>query len=151
MSDLLKVADEIETKLKEEGLVGKRIGSGFCFIDNSRDVQFFYNDEQIKKIAEVSNRNNDRIIQIVDDVFSKYGDVNGSVNFKLDNFTFYVRPNMTESEIKEECVGEEDVDESIQAVLLDKNECEFLLKLVKDDVEYKNLYDKLLKTKEKFN
>ena len=38
----LKIANEIEEALNNEGLVGKRMGSGFCFLDNSRDVMFEY-------------------------------------------------------------------------------------------------------------
>ena len=40
--DLLGIATEIENKLKEKKLVDRRLGSGFCFIDNSRDVQLEY-------------------------------------------------------------------------------------------------------------
>ena len=29
--DLLKVSNDIEEALKKEGLVGQRLGSGFCF------------------------------------------------------------------------------------------------------------------------
>ena len=36
--DLLKVSNDIEEALKKEGLVGQRLGSGFCLLDNSRDV-----------------------------------------------------------------------------------------------------------------
>lgn len=42
MSDILKVAEEIEEKLKKVYLVGSRIGSGFNFVNDSRDVQFNY-------------------------------------------------------------------------------------------------------------
>ena len=40
MSNMLKVAEEIEEKLNSVGLVGSRIGSGFNFVNHSRDVQF---------------------------------------------------------------------------------------------------------------
>lgn len=36
MSDMLKVAEEIEEKLNKVGLAGSRIGSGFNFVNNSR-------------------------------------------------------------------------------------------------------------------
>ena len=43
----LKIANEIEEALNKEGLVGNRIGSGFCFLDNSRDVQFEYSSNEV--------------------------------------------------------------------------------------------------------
>lgn len=45
----LKIANEIEETLNNEGLVGKRMGSGFCFLDNSRDVMFEYSSNEVKE------------------------------------------------------------------------------------------------------
>ena len=44
----LKIANEIEQALNKEGLVGKRMGSGFSFLDNSRDVMFEYSSNEVK-------------------------------------------------------------------------------------------------------
>lgn len=56
---ILEISNEIEEALKNEGLVGQRIGSGFCLLDNSRDVQFEYASNEVKdyfsKIEKVIN------------------------------------------------------------------------------------------------
>lgn len=82
--DLLKTATEIENKLKEKGLVGKRVGSGFCFIDNSRDVQLeylqsikVYFSQLEEAIAEVTKNN---------------PEVEVTLKYRSDNFSFYVKP-----------------------------------------------------------
>ena len=82
--DLLGIATEIENKLKEKKLVDRHLGSGFCFIDNSRDVQLEYPKavrdyfSQLEEtIAEITNNN---------------PEVEVTLKYRSDNFSFYVKP-----------------------------------------------------------
>ena len=83
---ILEIANDIEEVLKKEGLVGQRIGSGFCFLDNSRDVQFEYASQEVKdyfsKIEEVIKK-----VSAQDSV-----DFGISLRFREDSFSFYVKP-----------------------------------------------------------
>ena len=110
MSNMLKVAEEIEEKLKSVGLVGSRLGSGFCFIDNSRDVQFEYKKDVIAKIEEITNDYYAKIEEVVKDVISKYDDLTTSFTYRLDNFSFYIAPKREECKCKcEEEVCEDEL------------------------------------------
>ena len=82
--DLLKTATEIENKLKEKGLVGKRLGSGFCFIDNSRDVQLEYP----KTIRDYFSQLEEAIVEVTKD----NSEVEVTLKYRGDNFSFYVKP-----------------------------------------------------------
>ena len=83
--DLLKVSNDIEEALKKEGLVGQRLGSGFCFLDNSRDVQFEYASQEIKDYFS-------KIEKVIKDVSAQDADVGISLRFREDSFSFYVKP-----------------------------------------------------------
>ena len=82
--DLLKTATEIENKLKEKGLIGKRIGSGFCFIDNSRDVQLEY----LQSIKVYFSQLEEAIAEVTKD----NPEVEVTLKYRSDNFSFYVKP-----------------------------------------------------------
>lgn len=82
--DLLKTATEIENKLKEKKLVDKRLGSGFCFIDNSRDVQLEYP----KAVRDYFNQLEETIAEVTKD----NPEVEVTLKYRSDNFSFYVKP-----------------------------------------------------------
>lgn len=82
--DLLKTATEIENKLNEKKLVGKRIGSGFCFIDNSRDVQLEYP----KAVKDYFSQLEETIAEVTRD----NPEVEVTLKYRSDNFSFYVKP-----------------------------------------------------------
>lgn len=82
--DLLKTATEIENKLKEKGLVGKRVGSGFCFIDNSRDVQLEY----LQSIKVYFSQLEEAIAEVTKNNL----EVEVTLKYRSDNFSFYVKP-----------------------------------------------------------
>ncbi len=100
MSNMLKVAEEIEEKLKSVGLVGSRLGSGFCFIDNSRDVQFEYPKEIVEGIKEITNNYYINLEKIVNEVISQYDDLRVGFTYRLDNFSFYISLKREECECK---------------------------------------------------
>ena len=83
--DLLKISSNIEEALKKEGLVGRRLGSGYCFLDNSRDVQFEYASQEVKDYFS-------KIEKAIKDVSAQYADVGIRLRFKNDSFSFYVKP-----------------------------------------------------------
>lgn len=145
MSNMLKVAEEIEEKLKSVGLVGPRIGSGFCFIDNSRDVQFYYTPGITECIKENTKNYHTNIEKVVNEVISKYDDLEVSFTYRLDNFSFYISPKREKVEYEEEevCGGascefceeeccEEDgaSGDSISGLNLYSNRAEILLNVV---------------------
>ena len=82
--DLLGIATEIENKLKEKKLVDKRLGSGFCFIDNSRDVQLEYP----KAVRDYFSQLEETIAEITKNNL----EVEVTLNYRSDNFSFYVKP-----------------------------------------------------------
>ena len=82
---ILEISNEIEEALKKEGLVGRRLGSGFCLLDNSRDVQFEYASQEVKDYFS-------KIEKAIKDVSAQYADVGIRLRFKNDNFSFYVKP-----------------------------------------------------------
>lgn len=82
--DLLGIATEIENKLKEKKLVDKRLGSGFCFIDNSRDVQLEYP----KAVRDYFSQLEETIAEITKTNL----EVEVTLNYRSDNFSFYVKP-----------------------------------------------------------
>ena len=82
---ILKISNEIEETLKNEGLVGKRLGSGFCLLDNSRDVQFEYSSNEVKDYFS-------KIEKVINEFTEKYKDYEIVVRFRNDSFSFYVKP-----------------------------------------------------------
>ena len=82
---LLEIANDIEASLESKGLVGKRIGSGFCFLDNSRDVQFEYASQEVKDYFS-------KIEEVIKNVSAQYADIGINLHFREDNFSFYVKP-----------------------------------------------------------
>ena len=82
--DLLGIATEIENKLKEKKLVDRRLGSGFCFIDNSRDVQLEYP----KAVRDYFSQLEETIAEITKNNL----EVEVTLNYRSDNFSFYVKP-----------------------------------------------------------
>ena len=137
MSNMLKVAEEIEEKLKSVGLVGPRIGSGFCFIDNSRDVQFYYTPGITECIKENTKNYHTNIEKVVNEVISKYDDLEVSFTYRLDNFSFYISPKREKVEYEEEEVCEEACCEedsssgnSVSGLTLYGNRAEILLNVI---------------------
>lgn len=103
----LKIANEIEETLNNEGLVGKRMGSGFCFLDNSRDVMFEYSSNEVKEYLS-------KIEKVISEFTTKYEDYDVSIRFRKNSFSFYVKPPVEEKE-SAKCaveVADETVDES---------------------------------------
>lgn len=136
MSNMMKVAEEVEEKLNSVGLVGPRIGSGFSFVDNSRDVQFNYTSgitEGVKAITENYHRD---IEKVVNEVVSKYDDLEARFTYRLDNFSFYIKPKREkvkcEEEVCEDACCEEDSagGNSIKGLNLYSNRAEILLNVV---------------------
>lgn len=125
MSDILKVAEEIEEKLKKVYLVGSRIGSGFNFVNDSRDVQFNYTPGIIKGIKAITENYHGDIEKIVNEVISKYDDLEVRITYRLDNFSFYISPKIDEIKCKEAC-GEKDntTSDSIEDLVLPSNSAE---------------------------
>lgn len=82
--DLLGIATEIENKLKEKKLIDRRLGSGFCFIDNSRDVQLEYP----KTVRDYFSQLEETIAEITKNNL----EVEVTLNYRSDNFSFYVKP-----------------------------------------------------------
>ena len=103
MSDMLKVAEEIEEKLNSVGLVGPRIGSGFNFVNNSRDVQFYYTPGVTECIKENTKNYHTNIEKVVNEVISKYDDLEVRFTYRLDNFSFYISPKIDEIKCEEAC------------------------------------------------
>ena len=81
--DVMELSNKIEDKLKENNLVGDRIGSGFHFPSGERDVQYDYN---------LSNKNPDAIIAIVEGL-AKVNHAKSRIKFTDEYFTFYVSCN----------------------------------------------------------
>lgn len=82
--DLLGIATEIENKLKEKKLVDRHLGSGFCFIDNSRDVQLEYP----KAVRDYFSQLEETIAEIT----KNNPEVEVAFRYRSDNFSFYVKP-----------------------------------------------------------
>ena len=106
--DLLKVSNDIEEALKKEGLVGQRLGSGFCFLDNSRDVQFEYASQEVKDYFS-------KIEEVIKKVSAQDADVGINLRFREDSFSFYVKPieKPEDSGPIPEAPKEEPVDEDV--------------------------------------
>ena len=122
MSDMLKVEEEIEEKLKKVYLVGSRIGSGFNFVNDSRDVQFNYTPGIIEGIKAITENQHGDIEKIVNEVISKYDDLEVRFTYRLNNFSFYISPKIDEIKCKEAC-GEKDntISDSIDDLVLPSN------------------------------
>ena len=136
---MLKVAEEVEEKLNSVGLVGPRIGSGFSFADNSRDVQFNYTSGIIEGVKAITENYHRDIEKVVNEVISKYDDLKVRFTYRLDNFSFYIAPKREKVERKEEVCGgascefcEEDSagGNSIRGLNLYSNRAEILLNVV---------------------
>lgn len=82
---ILEIANDVEASLESKGLVGKRIGSGFCFLDNSRDVQFEYASQEVKDYFS-------KIEEVIKKVSTQYAGFGISLRFREDSFSFYVKP-----------------------------------------------------------
>ncbi len=78
--DVLELSNKIENKLKENNLVGERIGSGFYFPTGERDVQYEYNPKNINKEA---------ITAIVERT-AKLNHAKSRIKFSDEWFSFYV-------------------------------------------------------------
>ena len=100
----LKIANEIEEALNNEGLVGKRMGSGFCFLDNSRDVMFEYSSDEVKEYLS-------KIEKVISEFTEKYEDYDVSIRFRNNSFSFYVKPPVEEKE-PAKCIDEA-IDEAV--------------------------------------
>ena len=72
----------MKTNLKK--LVDRRLGSGFCFIDNSRDVQLEYP----KAVRDYFSQLEETIAEITKNNL----EVEVTLNYRSDNFSFYVKP-----------------------------------------------------------
>ena len=102
----LKIANEIEEALNNEGLVGKRMGSGFSFLDNSRDVMFEYSSNEVKEYLS-------KIEKVINEFATKYEDYDVTIRFRNNSFSFYVRPLIEEKEPVKCVVEDEAVDEAV--------------------------------------
>lgn len=98
---ILNIANEIEDALKDKGLVGQRLGSGFCLSDNTRDVQYEYSTKEIKGYFS-------KIEDVIKEVSTKYKDYEISLGFRDGSFSFYVKP----SEKIKECTESQEVEDS---------------------------------------
>lgn len=133
---MLKVAEEVEEKLNSVGLVGPRIGSGFSFADNSRDVQFNYTSGIIEGVKAITENYHRDIEKVVNEVISKYDDLKVRFTYRLDNFSFYIKPKREkvkcEEEVCEDVCCEEDIagGNSIKGLNLYSNRAEILLNVV---------------------
>ena len=136
MSNMMKVAEEVEEKLNSVGLVGPRIGSGFSFVDNSRDVQFNYTSGIIEGVKAITENYHRDIEKVVNEVVSKYDDLEVRFTYRLDNFSFYIKPKREkvkyEEEACEEVCCEEDSEDgnSVSGLTLYSNRAEILLNVV---------------------
>ena len=136
MSNMMKVAEEVEEKLNSVGLVGPRIGSGFSFVDNSRDVQFNYTSGIIEGVKAITENYHRDIEKVVNEVISKYDDLEARFTYRLDNFSFYIKPKREkvkcEEEVCEDACCEEDSagGNSIKGLNLYSNRAEILLNVV---------------------
>ena len=136
MSNMMKVAEEVEEKLNNVGLVGPRIGSGFSFVDNSRDVQFNYTSDIIEGVKAITENYHRDIEKVVNEVVSKYDDLEVRFTYRLDNFSFYIKPKREkvkcEEEACEEVCCEEDSEDgnSVSGLTLYSNRAEILLNVV---------------------
>ena len=136
MSNMLKVAEEVEEKLNSVGLVGPRIGSGFSFVDNSRDVQFNYTSGIIEGVKAITENYHRDIEKVVNEVVSKYDDLEVRFTHRLDNFSFYIKPKREkvkcEEEVCEDVCCEEDSagGNSIKSLNLHSNRAEILLNVI---------------------
>ena len=135
MSNMLKVAEEVEEKLNSVGLVGPRIGSGFSFADNSRDVQFNYPQNITEGIKETTKDYHTNLEKVVNEVISKYDDLEVRFTYRLDNFSFYIAPKREKVDCEEVCEEEYCEEDSaggnsIRGLNLYSNRAEILLNVV---------------------
>ena len=126
MSNMLKVAEEVEEKLNSVGLVGPRIGSGFSFVDNSRDVQFNYTLGIIEGVKAITENYHRDIEKVVNEVISKYNDLKVRFTYRLDNFSFCIAPKRE----KVTCEEDSSSGNSISDLPLYGNRAEILLNVI---------------------
>lgn len=81
--DAMELSTRIENKLKENNLVGARIGSGFYFPTGERDVQYDYNTK---------NKDMDAITDVVESIAKSYK-AKYRIRFSDEWFTFYISAN----------------------------------------------------------
>lgn len=81
--DLMTIANKVEEELQKKKMAGSRIGSGFYFPTNTRDVQLDYGE--IKDTEIITNT-------IKDIVNSFEGEFDVNVRYKEEDFTFYISP-----------------------------------------------------------
>lgn len=138
MSNTLKVAEEVEEKLKSASLVGSRVGSGFNFIDNSRDVQFNYPQNITEGIKETTKDYHTNLEKVVNEIISKYDDLEVCFTYRLDNFSFYISPKREKVKYEEEeeafdevcCEEDGSSGNSVSSLTLYGNRAEILLNVV---------------------
>ena len=137
MSNMLKVAEEVEEELKKVSLVGPRMGSGFNFMDNSRDVQFYYTPGITECIKENTKNYHANIEKVVNEIISKYNDLEVSFTYRLDNFSFYISPKREKVEYEEEeafdevcCEEDGSSGNSVSSLTLYSNRAEILLNVI---------------------
>lgn len=105
---ILNIANEIEEALKDKGLVGQRFGSGFCLLDNSRDVEYEYSSKEVKEYFS-------KIEDVIKEVSTNYKDYEVTLRFRNDSFSFYVRPTKKTIErepLPDECTDGLEVEDS---------------------------------------
>ena len=78
--NVMELSNKIENKLKENNLVGERIGSGFYVPTGERDVQYEYNPKNI---------NIEAITAIVESL-AKSNHAKSRIKFTPEWFTFYI-------------------------------------------------------------
>lgn len=125
-------------------IIGPRIGSGFSFAGNSRDVQFNYTSGIIEGVKAITENYHRDIEKVVNEVISKYDDLKVRFTYRLDNFSFYIAPKREKVECKEkvcggascefceeECCEEDSVGgNSIRGLNLYSNRAEILLNVI---------------------
>ena len=111
-------------------LVGSRIGSGFNFVNDSRDVQFYYTPGITECIKENTKNYHANIEKVVNEIISKYDDLEVRFTYRLDNFSFYISPKREKVKCEEEaceevCCEEDSTDgNSISDMVLSSNSTE---------------------------
>ena len=81
--NLLEIGNKVEEELQKKKMAGSRIGSGFHFQTNTRDVQLDYGE--IKDKEKITNTINEIISKIE-------GDWKVDIKYKAEDFTFYISP-----------------------------------------------------------
>lgn len=85
---MLDANNMIEKRLVSEHLVGKRLGSGFCFVNETYDCQFTYGE----------NLDKARIEEIIKEEIEKDPDKTYEIKWRQDDFSYYIRFKETKNE-----------------------------------------------------